>query len=768
MARMLLTTIFFVAAISVSSAQTPYKPNADELRAAYVRANEYQKRVENAALNLTIKCTWFDSGKSFWYRRELPGQMKEFIRVSSVDGKKEQAFDHAKLAAGISLTLGKSMDAKRLPFNEFQYAVDGKSIEFQVESQGYRASLDDYKVEKDANTVGFIPIPWSMIFMAGINTWPLLPDPDAVLQPTHVKLAEIQPQQTRQLPYTARIQEGQIQVRKQGSEEWSTLSKAGGYTKLEWSPDGKKMIAFRLLPGEHKKVYLLKSSLPGTTRAGLEERLYDQPGDKMDSYETYILDPEAKTETKSDLDPVMGGGQPWAGDPGVTWWYGKPLLDFPIRGYQEYKVVTIDLDSAKAKTLIDEKSPTFIDTTKTMLRPLPDGKHLIWRSERDGWSHLYMVDSDSGEFRQITKGPWVVRGIERVDNQAETVWFTTNGVDPKQDPYHIHYCRIKFDGTGFQDLTPGDGTHTVQFSPDRKVFVDTYSRVDSAPIHELRQASDGKLLSVIEKSDIGGLLKNGIPLPERFVAKARDGKTDIWGIVVRPSNFDLKKKYPVIENIYAGPHDSFVPKAFRPFLNMNRLAELGFIVVQIDGMGTSNRGKAFHDVCWKNIADAGFPDRILWMKALAAKYPQVDIDRVGIFGTSAGGQNSTAGILYHPEFYKAAVSSCGCHDNRIDKQWWNEQWMGYPVGPEYAAQSNITNAKNLQGKLLLIVGENDRNVPPETTFRLADALIKAQKEFDLVVIPGADHTDGGPYGERKRRDFFVRNLLGVDPPVWNH
>jgi len=289
-----------------------------------------------------------------------------------------------------------------------------------------------------------------------------------------------------------------------------------------------------------------------------------------------------------------------------------------------------------------------------------------------------------------------------------------------------------------------------------------------APVHELRSGADGKLIATLEKGDIDGLLKNGVRLPERFVAKGRDGQTDIWGVIIRPTNFDPNRKYPVIENIYAGPQDSFVPKAFRPFYNMHRLAELGFIVVQIDGMGTSNRGKKFHDVCYKNIADAGFPDRILWMKAMAKKYPQADIDRVGVFGTSAGGQNSTAALLFHPEFYKVAVSSCGCHDNRIDKQWWNEQWMGYPVGPEYSASSNIDNAAKLKGHLFLFVSEQDRNVPPESTIRLVDALQKAKKEFDFMIFPGLDHSDGGTYGERKRRDFFVRWLHGVNPPDWNN
>jgi dipeptidyl aminopeptidase/acylaminoacyl peptidase len=256
-------------------------------------------------------------------------------------------------------------------------------------------------------------------------------------------------------------------------------------------------------------------------------------------------------------------------------------------------------------------------------------------------------------------------------------------------------------------------------------------------------------------------------LPEPFHAKGRDGVTDIWGVICRPSNFDPKKRYPIIENIYAGPQDAFVTKSFTAFGEMQSMAELGFIVVQIDGMGTANRSKAFHDVCWKNLADAGFPDRIAWMRALAAKYPQADTTRVGLYGTSAGGQNSLGGLLFHPTWYKAAVSACGCHDNRVDKQWWNEQWMGYPIAKHYNEQSNITNAHKLKGKLLLIVGEADTNVPPESTYRVADALIKARKTFDFLAVPGMGHSDGGPYGRAKKRDFFVKSLLGVDPPDRN-
>jgi dipeptidyl aminopeptidase/acylaminoacyl peptidase len=262
------------------------------------------------------------------------------------------------------------------------------------------------------------------------------------------------------------------------------------------------------------------------------------------------------------------------------------------------------------------------------------------------------------------------------------------------------------------------------------------------------------------------LKKAGWKSPEVFAAKGRDGQTEIWGVIFRPTTFDATKKYPVVENIYAGPQGSYVPKSFAAYSAMQATAELGFIVVQIDGMGTNNRSKAFHDTAWKNLGDAGFPDRILWHKAAAAKYAYYDIARVGLYGTSAGGQNALGGLLFHPEFYGVAVASAGCHDNRMDKIWWNEQWMGWPIGPEYAASSNVDNAHKLQGKVLLVVGEMDNNVDPASTFQVVNQFIKHEKNFDLLVIPGAGHTSGGAYGDHKRYDYFVQHLLGVKPPEW--
>jgi dipeptidyl aminopeptidase/acylaminoacyl peptidase len=291
--------------------------------------------------------------------------------------------------------------------------------------------------------------------------------------------------------------------------------------------------------------------------------------------------------------------------------------------------------------------------------------------------------------------------------------------------------------------------------------------VDLAPVSELRRTSDQTVVMDLDKGDTSALLAAGFKFPEVFVAKGRDGKTDIWGTITRPLHFDPSKKYPVIENIYAGPQGSFVPKTFSPIAPDQALAELGFIVVHIDGMGTSNRSKAFHDVAYKNLADAGFADRILWHKGVAAKYAYYDISRVGILGTLAGGQSALGALLFHPEFYKVSVTNSGCHDNRMDKMWWNEQWMGWPVGPQYAESSNVDNAHRLQGKVLVIAGEMDTNVDPASSLQVINAFVKAHKHFDMLYIPGQNHGVGILGDEHYRDDYFVHNLLGVEPPDWN-
>ncbi len=551
------------------------------------------------------------------------------------------------------------------------------------------------------------------------------------------------------------------------------------YRRAEWSPDSRTVIAWRVEPGERKEVHLIRSSPPGGGRATLESRPYALPGDKFNKHELNLFDVASRRQTKPEVDRFEHEWQ----SPRVNWSRdGRRLRWQQVdRGHQRLRVIEVEASTGAVRNLVDERSETFIWTVHTetlrlrLVNYLEKSDEIIYVSEQDGWRHLYLVDVKEAKLRQITMGEWVVRGIDLIDEETRQIWFSASGRNPDQDPYFVHHHRVNFDGSGLVALTEGDGHHTIEFSPDRKYLIDTYSRVDAPPVNELRRASDGRLVCRLEEADITELKAAGWQPPEVFVAKGRDGKTDIWGLIYRPRDFDPNKKYPVIEDIYAGPQGSFVPKTFGG-TRYESLTGRGFIVVKIDGMGTANRSKAFHDACFRNLKDGGFADRILWMKAAAAKHPQLDLTRVGIYGNSAGGQNAAAAVLFHPEFYKAAVASCGCHDNRLDKASWNEQWMGY-LPPDklwskeadnwYSQSSNLDNAHRLQGKLFLIVGELDNNVPPESTLRLADALIRAGKDFDLLVIPNGGHGMGGAYGQRRMEDFFVRNLLGIEPPNRN-
>ena len=728
------TSLLFVFLAAASLAQpVPYVPDSKELAESYQRADALRSQANQNVYNTSISPKWVDD-HTLAYVRTTRTERRLMV-ISATTQARKVAFDHSKMAAAMTTALGREVTQENVPFTDYVLAPDMSSVSLRFGNDWWRVDLATYKAERTTPQTG--------------RRGPAGGGP-------------------RRQAGRVRTTEGQVQVR--DGQDWRDVGTKNDYAGAQFTEDETKIVAFKLFPGDRRKVFLLESS-PNSAepRALLRERLYDQPGDKLDSYETWVIDPATGKETKVDLDPINTGGHPWSSAPRVQWWKDgkRGLLRFFVRGYQQYKVVELDPYAATARTLIDERENTFVNTGKLLFFTVEGTNEIVWRSERDRWGHLYLIDGETGDVKnQVTKGQWVVRGVDRVDAEKRQIWFTANGREPG-DPYHVHSYRVNFDGSGLVRLTDGDGTHTALFSPGRQYLLDTWSRLDKAPTFALRSADSGHLIAQVVEADVSGLSKVGVRLPERFVAKGRDGKTDIWGAIVRPSHWSPTKKYPVIEAIYAGPHDSHVPKSFITYSGLHALAELGFIVVQMDGMGTDNRGKDFHDVAWKNIADAGFPDRIAWIKAAADKDPTMDVSRVGIYGTSAGGQNSTGALLFHPEFYKVAVSSCGCHDNRMDKFWWNEQWMGYPVGPHYAEQSNITNAAKLQGDLLLMVGELDTNVPPESTYRLVDALIEARKEFEFVLLPGSDHTGGGFYGERKRRDFFVRHLLGVEPPSWN-
>jgi dienelactone hydrolase len=579
--------------------------------------------------------------------------------------------------------------------------------------------------------------------------------------------------------WTASIQDFNVVVKATDSGESIVLSHDGkeglSYGEPTWSPDSLTLIAFRTEAVAKKEVHLIRSSPKEGGRAQLESRPYALPGDPFPKHELNLF----RVSSREQIKPIVDRFEHEWSRPRIRFSRDGKRLSYEQtdRGHQRFRLIEVDLDPngpiGSVRNLVDEPSPTFIWTAHTenqrlsRVHWLNDTDELLYATEKNGSRQLILIDAVTGEEkRELTPRDIVVRSIESIDESNRRVWFSASG-RCDQDPYLIHHGHVELDSGKLVWLTEGNGTHTLQFSPDRKYVIDMYSRVDLGPVTELRRTEDGGLVRVLEQADVTNLKASGWMPPEVFTAKGRDGETDIWGIICRPRDFDANKKYPVIEDIYAGPHSSFVPKSFSPSMRYDSLTRLGFIVVKIDGMGTANRSKAFHDVCWKNLKDGGFADRIAWMKAAAAKHPEMDLSRVGIYGTSAGGQNAAGAVLFHPEFYHVAVAASGCHDNRMDKASWNEQWMGYPVGPEYSECSNIDNAHRLRGKLLLIVGEMDTNVPPESTMRFADALIRANKDFDLLVVPNAGHGMGGAYGQRRMHDYFVRHLLRQEPPDRN-
>ncbi|RYD44582.1 MAG: S9 family peptidase [Sphingomonadales bacterium] len=752
--RHIIMLAFALAAVPVAAQVTDADINRSlALRESWIGLTE----------NVAFPGQWTADGHSYSYRKTVPGGFA-FVTYDAKSRKKRPSFDQARLAAALGKATGETYPALRLPFETFAFSPDGKAIKFSLRDDGWQCSLADYVCAK-VPEVG-------------------QPRAFGVVRDLAVP-ADNSPRRSPDGKWEAHVENFNIAVRPVGGV-WKRISTDGSDANfydpesIAWSPDSAKLAAYRVRPGFRRIVTRVLSAPTDQVQPRIMEQLYPKPGDAVDIDQPALFD-------------VAGGRQlPVPGDlfanpydmTGLEWRKDSASVSFVYeqRGHQLARVVAIDAATGTPHAAVTERAKSFINQGRRFRHDLDNGREVIWMSERDGWNHLYLFDGATGAVKaQVTKGDWVVRDVVKVDEATRQIWFTASGMNAGEDPYFQHFYRIDFDGSKLTPLTSANAYHDVALSPDASLYVDTYSRVDLPPVAELRRTRDGSLVATLERADISKLLAAGFKAPEPFVAKGRDGQTDIYGLIVRPQGFDPAKQYPVIENIYAGPHASFVPKTWWPFgyhsggdkvVGMQSLADLGFIVVQIDGMGTLNRSKAFHDVAWKNIGDAGFPDRILWHKAAAAKYPGYDISRVGLYGGSAGGQNTLTGLLFHPEFYKVGVAFAGCFDNRMDKISWNEQWMGWPVDASYSASSGVDNAWRLRGKLLMIVGEQDENVDPASTMQVVSALVKANKVFDLLVVPGEGHAVGrstGPvdYGQRKQFDFFLHNLAGQEPPDWN-
>lgn len=721
----------------------------------------------------SVKPQWFDQGAQFHYKRSLEDGKYQFRVVHTEDGSNRPAFDHHLVAQAMSLMIGNNISPDRLPVQSID--MSSPSGRILLKGQGvswlwnpYRSHLIKWnkgnaveavkperrnlegprsRREREEDRAGVSPNGKWRVAVKEHNLWiedlesgqvsPLSFDgnPGNSYQPTADRERFVGMQYQREDPPVGR-------------------------PRVYWSPDSKWLIAMRYEPGVERHVHIVESSPEDQLQPMLHSYTYLKPGDRIPVQKPALFN--VSTRKEMTLDDTLYSN-PWSINQ-MRWDKDSQRFTFLFneRGHQVLRVIAVEASTGNVQSLIDEQSDTFVDYAyKNHYRVMESSQEILWMSERDGWNHLYLFDAATGFMKhQITRGNWVVRQVDRVDEDKRQIWFKASGIFDGQDPYFIHFCRVNFDGTGLVRLTRSNGNHSAQYSPDGRFLLDTWSRVDQAPVVELRDASSGDLISVVEQADMRMLEASGWQKPEAFLAKGRDGSTNIHGVIYRPTHFDPSKKYPVIEKIYAGPHGSFVPKSFRSFHSAQAMAELGFVVVQIDGMGTSNRSKAFHDVCWRNIGDAGFPDRIAWMKAAAESRPYMDLSRVGIYGGSAGGQNTLRGLLAHGDFYKAGVADCGCHDNRMDKIWWNELWMGWPLGLHYHEQSNVTQAHRLKGKLLLMVGEMDRNVDPASTMQVVDALIKADKDFDMLVMPGVGHGAAGtPYGKKRMAQFFMKHLL---------
>jgi dipeptidyl aminopeptidase/acylaminoacyl peptidase len=576
------------------------------------------------------------------------------------------------------------------------------------------------------------------------------------------------------------------QLTSDGIKDFGYATDNAGWRKSDrpivlWSPDSKKIATYQQDQRHVSEMYLV------TTNVGapkLEAWKYPLPEDKeIIKIHRVIIDVETGEIVRLKMQPddrrsTVCDDIACDGDfTDVQWSPDSKTLAF-ISSSRDHKKATLriaDVQTGEVRDVYQEVVQTQYESglDAANWRYLPFSNEFIWYSERDDWGHLYLYDLTTGKLKnQITKGNWVVTKLRYLDEKKRVIFFEANGREEGRDPYFSHFYRVNFDGSNLKLLTPEDAHHQIFISPDGKYFVDSYSKPDTPPIAVLRDM-EGNLIMTLEKGDISRLLATGWKPPTPIKVKSRDGRWDLYGLMFTPTNLDSKKKYPVVNYIYPGPQGGGVgSRAFNPSrVDHQALADLGFVVVVIDGTCNPGRSKSFHDVCYGNMADNTIPDQIAGIKQLAEKYSFIDLERIGIWGHSGGGFATAAAMFRYPEFYKVGVSQSGNHDNRNYEDDWGERYIGLLVKDEsgksnYEDQANQNYAKNLKGKLLLAHGGMDDNVPPYNTYLVVEALIKANKDFDLIIFPNARHGYGelNFYMMRRRWDYFVKYLLGAEPP----
>ena len=714
--------------------------------------------------------TWVADSDRFWYRVRT-GDGERFILVDPAARTRRDAFDHGRLAAALSTAADTAYDPARMPFSSFEFIDDSGALKVDIGAAKWRCDLAAYTCAERDGSAEFGPAELvspdgaRALFARDHNLW----------------------------VRTAGEEEG-TQLTDGGEAHWDYASSPEGNTSAVtirrfgipvppaalWSPDGRLVATHQLDQRGVLEMHLVQGAPEdGSKRPRHYAYRYALPGDSIIPVaHLVIVDTEVGDVTRLNAEPLISIFQSPISFQNV-WWAKDGSVLYALRFTRGDKAVSLeaaDPATGEVRTVIEESCATYCEATPALgSRPnvrLLGGGEVVWWSERDGWGHLYLYDGRTGELkRQVTSGPWLVRQILHVDEGSRTVWFTGSGREGG-DPYYQQLYSVGLDGGAVRRLTPEDSHHLMEAGPGGEYFVDTYGRIDTTPVTVLRDRS-GSVVMTLETGSLEGLEALGWSPPEMVVTKARDGVTDLYGLIVKPTGFDPDVVYPVIDYVYPGPQTTWVPKSTadpqsRVLWDAQATAELGAVVVVLDGLGKPMRSKAFHNFSYGNLQDAGgLADHVSGMKQLAASRPWMDLGRVGVYGFSGGGYMSTHAILTQPDFYKVAVSGAGNHDQRGYIGLWGERYHGLmdPGGANYIQQANATQAGDLKGKLLLIHGEMDDNVSPALTMQVVDALIKANRTFDMLILPNLNHGAGGdPYYIRRRWDHFVEHLIGAEPP----
>ncbi|MCG2613053.1 S9 family peptidase [Terrimonas sp. NA20] len=711
----------------------------------------YSNVVNKKIFNVNVPYSWFGDSTGVSYQLQDKDR-KSFYKIEWKKMKQETLFDHDRLSKILSDSLKRDVKPTDLPISIARYA-DRTHIDLNVEGREYSLDLSNYSLTRKKRSGNN-----RMEQKSPDGLW-VAYSKDYNLFIKNTASGEVKQLSTagfKNYEYATYYGWGEL-IEGENGERPQHFS-------VSWSPDSKWIQAYICDLRKGEKMYLLDWSIDTLFKPKLLSYYRGSPGDTNMVYMTPVYFNVATGEEirKDEFRDVNAASCEWGKEPGVS------FIERQVRGYQQIDIFRFEPASKKQELIYTETSKTNIDNFRSS--QLDDPSRMLLISERSGWRQLYLLNTKDKSLKPITSGDFYVNDIIDVDEKGQTIFFTASGKEPGRNPYYQHLYRIQMNGTGLTLLTPEIANHDVSIAPGGKYFIDNISTLDKAPVFLLRDGKTGKQVTTIAQADITALQAMNFPMPEAFSTIGRDGVTTIYGAVWKPSNFDASKKYPVIDQTYTGPHTYMFPRNFMTGISRSNqaLAELGFIVVAVDGLGTANRSKAFHNVSYKNMGK-NLTDHVIAIKDLGRRYSWIDTSRVGIFGHSAGGYDAGHAVLEFPDFYKVSVASSADHDFRMEKDWWPEMYMGWPVDSTYHQVSNITMAGNLKGKLLIVHGGIDENVNPSATFKLAEALVKADKEFDMLILPSQHHGYTGKYNDyftKKKWNYFVEHLLGVNP-IWD-